>query len=162
MGTQTPTLPPAPVGVPAWLVRFAAAALAVVGPIFGWLDPGNTLPKGAVQAVVILAFLIVGALIFIIHLVLSATHEYGWNMKAAGDIETQADAEFKQLWPEMRTAFEAAKPALDTVSGVNSAVTSLSADVADLKTKVEKSGMTPHQLVEMFEQATGMSFPNKA
>jgi len=118
-----------PIGVPAWLVRLVAAIVGVAGLVLAWVDPGNKLPHGAIQACVILAFLIVGAAIFVVHLWLAAVHEYGWTMNAVTHVDTEAEAEFKQLWPEIKASFQAAQPALQQVSGVQGAIDAISADV---------------------------------
>jgi hypothetical protein len=114
--TQTaPTVPTAPQGTPAILIKIVAAVLGVAGPLFAWVDPGNHLPHGAIQACVILGFLVVAAAIFLTHVVLAAVHEYGWSMNAVTHIDTQAEAEMKTLWPELKQTYEAAKPALDQI-----------------------------------------------
>lgn len=151
--TQTPTFPPAaPRGVPAWLTRLVAAVLGLIGPALAWADPGNQLPHGAIQACVILAFLTVAAAVFLAHLILGAVHEYGWTMN------TDAEAEFRRLWPEIKQTYTDAKPALDRVHGFSAALDSLCADVASLKT----AGVTPEAVVQAFETATGTTWPRAA
>jgi hypothetical protein len=159
--TQTaPTvLPAAPAGVPAWLIRAVAAVLGVAGPVFAWVDPGNHLPHGGIQAAVILGFLIVSAAIFLVHLVLAAVHEYGWNLNAAAHIATGAQSEFDQLWPEFKATYETAKPALDAIPGVQGAIDAISSDVTALKARTETAGLDPSAVVAAFETATGMTFP---
>lgn len=158
--TQTPTtLPAAPQGVPAWLIRAAAGVLAVAGPLFAWIDPGNHLPHGAIQACVILGFLVVAAVLFLTHLVLAAVHEYGWNLNAASYIATGVESEVAQVWPEFKQTYEQAKPALDAIPGVQGTIDALSADVTALKARDQTAGLDPAAVVTAFEQATGMTFP---
>lgn len=157
-----PTIPNAPVGVPAWLIRICAAAVGLAGPIVAWIDPNGAIPPGAGQAAVILAFLIVGAAIFLTHLILAAVHEYGWTMNAVTHIDAAAEAEFKQLWPEMKQAYADAKPALDQVQGVPGVIDALSKDVADLKAKEETAGLDPQAVLQAVEAATGTTWPRAA
>lgn len=163
--TQTPpatSLPAAPVGVPAWLIRIVALLVAAAGPVIAFIDPAATRFTPAVKAAIILGFLVVGFVIFIVHLVLAATHEYGWNLNAASHVATGVEAEVTQLWPEMKQSYTAAKSALDQVQAVQPTIDSLQSSVAELERRTSAAGLNPEAVVKAFEAATGMSFPRTA
>jgi hypothetical protein len=154
--TSTSPSTGAPVGVPAWLTRLAAAVVGLVIPALAWIDPGNKLPShAAIRWLVILIFAVIGAAIFIVHLFHSDIHEYGWSMAAVQHVESDAEAAFKTDWPDMKATFEAAKPALEQLP----AYQTLTQDVTDLKNRVDSSGLTPDALVAAFETATGQPWP---
>jgi hypothetical protein len=87
--------------------------LACAGPFLDWWNPGGRLTTPGVQAAIIVVFLIVAFVIFTVHLVLAAVHEYGWSKKAAVDVASEEITELRTLWPELRDAYTTAKPALD-------------------------------------------------
>jgi hypothetical protein len=151
----TQTVPAAPTGVPAWAIRAVAAVVAIVGPLLAWIDPGKAIPKGAVQAAVMLAFLVVGAIIFLVHLIYAAVHEYGWNLTAAKNVATDAEKELEALWPEFKDTYNAAKPALDALPGFTAGLASVTSEVDKLKAS---SGLNPGEVVAALEAATGMTF----
>jgi hypothetical protein len=86
--------------------------LAACGPFLDWWNPGGKLSTPAVQATIVVVFLLVAAVIFTVHLVLAAVHEYGWSRRAAADIATSEIDELKALWPDVKAAYQAAQPAL--------------------------------------------------
>jgi hypothetical protein len=156
------TLPSTPTGVPAWLTRLTAALVAIVPSVLAWVDPGSKLPHGAIQACVILAGLLVGGAIGLVHLIHSDVHEYGWSMNAVTHMDTEAEAEIKTLWPEFKQTYETAKPALEAIPGVQGTLDAVTADVAALKAKEQATGLDPAAIVAALEQATGMTFPRAA
>ena len=157
--STTPALPAAPVGVPAWLTRLVALLVAGAGPTIAFVDPSATRFTPAVKAAIILGFLVVGFAIFIVHLVLSATHEYGWNLNAASHVATGLEAEVAQMWPEMKQSYTAAQPVLDQVKAVQPTIDSLRSTVAELEQRTSAAGLDPEAVVKALETATGMSFP---
>lgn len=157
-----PSVPNPPVGVPAWATRLAAALVGIAGPVVAWIDPAHRIPPGAVQAAVILAFLAAGLVIFAIHLIHSDVHEYGWTMAAARHVESDAEAEFRQAWPQIKQAFEDAKPVLDQVHGVSGVIDALSKDVTDLKAREQTTGLDPTAVLQALETATGTTWPRSA
>lgn len=161
--TQTPTsLPPSPVGVPAWLIRIVAAIVGIAGPVAAWIDPNGDIPAGGVQAAVIVVFLAAGLIIFLVHLILAAVHEYGFTMNAAAHVESDAETEFRRIWPEVKQAFDDAKPVLDQIHGVSGVIDTLSSDVTALKAREQASGLDPAAVKAALETATGMTFPAAA
>jgi hypothetical protein len=133
------TVPAVPKGTPAILIKVVAAVLGVAGPLFAWLDPGNHLPHGAIQACVILAFLAVAAAIFLTHVILGAVHEYGWSMNAVTHVDTEAEAELKTLLPQVRAVYEQAQPVLAQIPDVGA----VTARVAELEQKVSGQASSP-------------------
>lgn len=109
---MTPTLPAQPRGTPAWLIRLASLLLLCAGPALDIWNPGGKLTTSAVQAAVILVFLLAGFVLFTIHVVLGAVHEYGWSKKAAVDVESQELAELRAMFPEFKATYAEAAPAL--------------------------------------------------
>lgn len=157
--TPSPALPAVPQGVPAWLIRAVAAIVAIAGPLIAFVDPAATRFTAAIKAAIILVFLVVAAIIFLIHLILAAVHEYGWTMNAVTHVETDAEAEFKQLWPEMKQAYTDAAPVLEQVHGVSGVIDTLSKDVADLKAREAATGLDPQAVLQAVEAATGTTLP---
>lgn len=156
---MTQTEPQAPQGVPAWLLRLVAAVTAVGPSVLAWIDPGNKLPHGAIQACVILASLIVGAVIFSGHALLAAVHEYGWSLKAVETAGAAVDAEVHNEWPQFKSEWALAQPVLGKVQGVADVTDQLAKDVADLKSRAGAGPLTPTEVVAALEAATGMTFP---
>lgn len=139
MSTTPPVVPAAPVGTPAWLIRGAALLLAIIGPVLTWWNPGGGLNTGNVQAAIILGFLLVAGVLFFLHVLLGAIHEYGWSRAALDHVVTAEEAEFKTLWPQIRNQWAVIQPDLanlvsgsETVQAVESRVAAVEAAVSDM------------------------------
>ena len=102
------TLPPAPPTTPAALIRIASALLIVVGPALDLWNPMH-LTSNVAKALIIIAFVVVGGVLLIVHEFLVAQHKSGWSMAtlkqtwAASQQAVDADiAQFKALWPTVQ------------------------------------------------------------
>jgi hypothetical protein len=133
----TPALPAAPKGTPAWLIKTVSLLVLLAGPFLAWVDPTGKIDTPTAQAVVIVAFLVVAAAIFLVHVALAAVHEYGWSRAALGQIGSADLAELKTLWPEIQSAYATAKPALDQVQAVSGAINAISTRVDQVEGAVK-------------------------
>lgn len=130
--TPAPVVPAVPSTTPAWFIKGVALIVALAGPAVAWVDPTGHIDTPAAQAIVILGFLVVAAVIFTVHVALAAVHEYGYSKAAFEHAASAEDAEFKQLWPEFTAAWGEAKPLLGNLPDFSA----VAGEVADLKERV--------------------------
>ena len=131
--TPTPTpIPTPPKGTPAWLLRAVSLLLLLMGPALDWIDPTGKLNRPGIQALIIVVFLIAALVVFSIHVVFGAVHEYGWNRKAALDVASNEITEFRTLWPGFKTELAAAEPVLKQLPDAAAIDQKISAAVASI------------------------------
>jgi hypothetical protein len=146
--TTIPTVPPAPKGTPAWLIRTVALILPFVGVALVWVDPTGKLSTTAAQTTVVLVFLLAAVVIFTVHVVLGAVHEFGWSKAALTKVESDEIVELKAILPEFKAAYSAAKPTLDALPDFTGALAAVQTDVASVKAKVDQAPLVDRQAVE--------------
>lgn len=160
------SLPPAPPGTPASLVRLFSLLLLVAGPLLAFWDPSGKLNSGVAQALVVIVFVLVAATIFVVREIIDGVHRYGWNMKALDYTWSQSQqqidqdiVDFKNLWPQ-------AQPLLQQLPVVNTTLTNVQTTVTALEQRVDTAaataGMTPEQVVNAVESVTGIMLPRQA
>lgn len=132
-----PTLPPAPAGVPAWLTRLFGTALILAGPAIDYINPGGKIKTPDVDAAIIIAFLVVGAILLAIHLFHSDVHEYGWSVKAADAFVSQEEAEFKTVWPELKAQWGQVQPLLALLPDVNTKIGDFQAGLSGIQERLD-------------------------
>lgn len=122
----------APAGTPSWLPKIVALLLALAGPGLAIGDPGNKIPSGAVSATIILGSFFIAAIVFTVHLV----GENGLSKAGLERTVSEEEAWFKQNYAEIKSTFEAAKPALDQIPGVPAALADVQGKLDALNTRV--------------------------
>lgn len=110
-------VPPAPPGTPSWLTRLVALILPFVGVAIAWVDPTGKISTTTAQAVVILVFLGVGAIIFLVDLIVAALHRYGVSKAAIVTVEQGVVGEARTLVPQLRSVYDIAAPLLTQMPG---------------------------------------------
>lgn len=143
-----PQLPPAPTGVPAWLTRLFGTALILAGPAIDYLDPNGKIKTPAVEAAIIIAFLVIGSAFLLVHLVHSDVHEYGWSMKAADAFVSQEEAEIKTVWPQLTAQWSQVQPLLALLPGVNSKIGDFEAGLSGVQERLDSVPAADRTAVE--------------
>lgn len=134
--------------IPTWLPKAVSAAVAAVAIVLAVWHPHHFADTAAAQAAVTLAGLVVAGLIFAVHLI-------GENGLSRAGIEkdlSEEEAWVKANYAALRSTFEAAKPALDSIPSVPAGLSAVTADVAELKAKVEA---IPASQIQAFLTAVG-------
>lgn len=122
--------------VPAAVIKAVSFLLAAVGVGLPWWNPWHLTSDGA-RALIAVAFVIIAAVIFTIHVVLAAVHEYGFSTRALDKVEADEIAGLKQLWPDLQATWTQAKPALDQLPGVADRLTQVEQVATEVKGKVD-------------------------
>lgn len=132
-----PPLPAVPSTTPTWLIHGVALIVALCGPVLAWVDPTGKIDTPTAQAVVILGFLVVAAIIFTVTIAIEAVHKYGLSKAAFQSAESSEVSELKVLLPEFRATYAEAKPGLALLPGITTTISAVSKQAAAAEAKVD-------------------------
>lgn len=131
-----PTPPPKPATVPAWALRAIAVLLPVSGLALDWVDPTGKFNKAGVQALIVIVFTVLGALVFTFHFVLAAIHAHGWSIASAKLIEDDIITEARSVVPQIKTEWATAAPFVKELPGVSDRLGEVEAGLAGVQESI--------------------------
>ena len=97
---------------PAWAIRVIAVVVVVISPFLAHWSVFSKNPTAA-QAAVVIGCLVIAGLIFTVQVALAAVHEYGFSRAALGEVATEEQKEIAVLWPDIKSYWGKAEPAVN-------------------------------------------------
>jgi hypothetical protein len=145
-----PTVPAPRVSAssPPWWLLKAFSLVPLVGAVITYFDPDNKIQPGAVQAAVILGLVLFTAVIVLVDEIL----KNGMSKAGLAKTVTEEEAWIKDNYAEIRSTFEAAKPALDALPGVPAALAAAQGEVSNLARRFDS--LPPAQQFDLDQVAT--------
>jgi hypothetical protein len=137
-----PTVP----GTTAWLPKLVAL-VPFAGAVVTYIDPGNKIPSGSLQAAVTLGLVVVALIIFTVDEIL----KNGLSKSGIEKTVSTEEAWFRANYADIRSTYEAVKPALDAIPGVPAAQVAVESEVSALKARFD--ALPPAQKVDVDQVA---------